>query len=90
MMMLTDEQLNFLNVLKQSMGIVSVALQNTGISRETYEEWSDNIFFKDKLKLVKETSIDFVENKLMNEIKDGNISAITFYLKTIGKDRGYH
>jgi hypothetical protein len=87
--MLTKEQTDFLVVLKQSMGIVSIALQQTGLDREMYEEWKDNIFFNDKLKMIKETSIDFVENKLMNEIKDGNVSAITFYLKTIGKDRGY-
>ena len=88
--MLTEEQELFLKVLKDSMGIVSIALQQTGVGREEYEEWSENIFFKDELRRVKETSIDFVENKLMNEIRDGNISAITFYLKTMGKDRGYN
>lgn len=88
--MLNEEQELFLKVLKDSMGIVSIALQQTGVEREEYEEWSENIFFKDELRRVKETSIDFVENKLMNEIRDGNISAITFYLKTMGKDRGYN
>jgi len=87
--MLTEEQIDFLTILKLSMGIVSIALQQTGLEREVFDEWKDNIFFNDKLKLIKETSIDFVENKLMNEIKEGNVSAITFYLKTIGKDRGY-
>lgn len=88
--MISDKQHRFLEILKQTMGIVSIALQETETSREEYEEWMDNIFFKDEVRRVEDTSIDFVENKLMNLVKDGNISAITFYLKTKGKDRGYN
>ena len=37
----------------------------------------------------RETLIDFAENQLFQQVKDGNITAIIFTLKTIGKSRGY-
>ena len=37
----------------------------------------------------KEAILDFAESKLKQEINDGNITAIIFFLKTKGKIRGY-
>ena len=37
----------------------------------------------------REEIIDFAETKLIELIRNGNASAIFFYLKTVGKDRGY-
>jgi len=37
----------------------------------------------------RETLIDFAENQLFKQVQDGNITAIIFTLKTIGKHRGY-
>jgi hypothetical protein len=87
--MITDKQEKFIQTLSQSLGIVSLALQKTDVKRSEYDKWMDNIFFKEAVKEVHETSIDFVENQLMKEIQGGNITAITYYLKTKGKKRGY-
>lgn len=87
--MLNKEQLEFLAVLEQSLGVVSLALKKTGVRRETYEDWCDNIFFTERVVEIDETSVDYVENQLLKQIEKGNISAITFYLKTKGKNRGY-
>jgi hypothetical protein len=38
---------------------------------------------------IRERRHDFVENKLHMLIKDGNVAATIFYLKTQAKDRGY-
>lgn len=37
----------------------------------------------------RENTTDFVENALLSAIKDGNVTAMIFYLKTQAKARGY-
>lgn len=86
---MTDEQILFLEVLEKSLGIISLALQKTEISRDTYEGWLKNVEFKQRLDRIGETSVDYVENKLLQQINQGDLSAIQFYLKTKGKKRGY-
>lgn len=88
-MTLSKEQQKFINTLKRALGIVTVAIREEGIDRETYEEWLDNPFFKAEIDKVDDSSLDYVENQLMSLIKEGNISAIQYYLKIKGKKRGY-
>ena len=88
-MRLTKEQKSFINTLKKSRGIVTVAIQQEGIKREDYDEWLENPFFNFEIEKVNSQSLDYVENQLMQLIKEGNLSAIQYYLKTKGKDRGY-
>ena len=38
---------------------------------------------------VEEGLIDLCETKLMQQINEGNLTAIIFFLKTKGKQRGY-
>jgi len=38
---------------------------------------------------VRDGTLDMAESKLISKIKDGNLTAVIFYLKTKGKDRGY-
>ena len=44
---------------------------------------------KEAIQEAKESMLDFTENKLFTQIKEGNLTAIIFYLKTQGKARGY-
>jgi len=88
-MELTKDQKEFINTLKKTLGVVTVALQQEGVSRETYNDWLDNPFFTNEVNKVSESSLDYVENQLMSLIKEGNLSSIQYYLKTKGKDRGY-
>ena len=37
----------------------------------------------------RESSVDLAESKLIEAIKNGNLTAIIFFLKTQGKSRGY-
>jgi hypothetical protein len=88
-MTLTKDQKEFIKVLNNALGIVSLALQETGYKRVDYEEWMENPLFEEEVLKINDTSLDYVENQLIKEIKKGNMSAIQFYLKTKGKDRGY-
>lgn len=88
-MELSQPQEEFLDLLGKSLGVVSVALQKCGIERTQYEAWLKNTEFKKRIDRINEMSIDFVENKLLLKIQDGDLSAIQFYLKTKGKKRGY-
>ena len=80
---------NFIKTLKDNLGILSKTLVETGVDREDYYDWLEEVEFYNEVQTIEENSVDYVENKLLEEIEGGNISAITFYLKTKGKDRGY-
>ena len=80
----------FLNKLENSLGIISIACKQVGISRETYyNEIARDTEFAKQCEGVKDLTLDFVESKLLNLIKEGDTAATIFYLKTKGKHRGY-
>ena len=87
-MKVTKEQL--LVTIKKYRGIVTTICNSLGISRQAFYERAN----KDEeiiiaLKDSREEIIDFAETKLIELIRDGNANAIFFYLKTVGRDRGY-
>ena len=88
-MELSDIQEEFLSTLEKSMGVVSSVLKKMDISRSQYDSWMKNLEFKNRVDIINEASLDFVENQLLKQIKDGDLAAIQFYLKTKGKKRGY-
>ena len=89
-MKLTQKQNNFIQIYTQSLGILSLALQQSGVRDDEYMDWMDDALFENEIQKVKETSIDFVENQLLKKVRDGDINAIKYYLSTKGKDRGYN
>ena len=86
-----DKKKNFLRSLEANLGNISKACASANISRMTYYRWQDDDEpFKESCKEVEEALIDTSENKLLELIKQGNITAIIFHLKTKGKSRGYN
>lgn len=72
------------------MGIVAPACEAVGIHRSTfYDYYNNDIEFKDAVDAVVETTIDFAESKLLENIDSNDVQSIIFYLKTKGKKRGY-
>ena len=70
-----------------NMSATAIAL---GVSRTTLYEWREKDPKLDALMHeVEESLIDFTESKLLAQIKDNNMTAIIFHLKTKGKKRGY-
>lgn len=76
--------------LKMSKGIVADACKNTGISRGTFYNWcKEDAEFQEEVNQINEDTLDFVESKLLENIKKGEVTSIIFYLKTKGRNRGY-
>lgn len=79
-----------IKALREKHGNISSAARYLGCDRHTVSRY---IALYPSVKAVadeeRETLIDFAENQLFQQVKDGNITAIIFTLKTIGKRRGY-
>jgi len=77
----------------KKMPIVEVACKQIGISRASYYRWrkSHKTFAKeadDALTFGKQFINDLAESQLLQAIKDGNLTAIIFWLKYNNKNYG--
>jgi len=71
-------------------GAVSSAAKSLGISKATLEKYiMKSKVLKDIVCEIVETEIDVVESELMKQVAKGNMTAILFYLKCKGRDRGW-
>lgn len=79
-----------IKAIREKHGNLSAAARYLGCSRNTIARYIENYpTVKAVYDEERETLIDFAENQLFQQVKDGNITAIIFTLKTIGKSRGY-
>lgn len=76
--------------LEKTLGVVTTACKQVGISRETHYRWmKEDSEYADVCNDTANITLDFAESKLHESIMEGNIAAIIFFLKTKGKVRGY-
>ena len=79
-----------LESMRQNMGNVTLACHFTGCSRSTFYRYMESDEdFKKEVEDISNMAIDICEAELWKLIKDGNSTAIIFFLKTKGKVRGY-
>lgn len=79
-----------LKALEESLGIVTIACKSCGVGRSSYYEYySKDKKFKKSVDDIENITLDFVESKLLSQIKENNPTSTIFYLKTKGKKRGY-
>ena len=79
-----------IDALERSLGIVTPACKEVGISRETFYRWyREDINFKKKVDDINEITLDFAENQLLKKIKEGSERSILFYMKYKARQRGY-
>lgn len=80
----------FIKAIPGSGGIVSEIAKRVGCDWHTAKKYVTEYVTVNKIFLAeKEGIIDLAEGKLIDAIKNGDMSAIKFYLTTIGKNRGY-
>lgn len=85
-----EKKQKFLEALNASYGIIAEACDALNISRSTFYRWyNSDDDFKEQVNNIQETQIDYVESKLIQNITANDTTAIIFYLKTKGKNRGY-
>jgi len=79
-----------IEALREKHGNMAAAARFLNCSRNTISRYIEQYpTVKSVADEERETLIDFAENQLFQQVKDGNITAIIFTLKTIGKSRGY-
>jgi len=86
---LSDKKRNFLKAFENKEFNISEACKAIKVSRQTYYDWLEDDNFSNAVKDLKESDMDFTESQLRKLIKEGNVVATIFKLKTKGKDRGY-
>lgn len=76
--------------LEKSLGIVTPACKEVGISRETYYRYyKEDEVFRASVDDINEITLDFAENQLLKKIKEGSERSILFYMKYKARKRGY-
>jgi hypothetical protein len=79
-----------IEALEKSLGVVTTAAKQAGISRKTHYEWyNTDPEYKEAVDGLVDVALDFAESKLHKQIEGGDTTATIFYLKTKGKKRGY-
>lgn len=79
-----------IEALEMSLGVVTSAVKAVGIHRSTHYEWyNEDPEYRKAVDDVVNVSLDFAETQLFQSMKDQNVTAVIFYLKTKGKQRGY-
>jgi hypothetical protein len=79
-----------ITALERSLGIITAACREVGISRETFYRWlREDTAFKEKVDDIEDITLDYVESQLYKQIRDGSERSILFYMKYKGRKRGY-
>lgn len=85
-----EKKEKFIEAFTKTKGLITKACLSANIARNTYYYWFKNDDeFKQRAEEVLEEQIDFVESKLLDLIEKDDTTAVIFYLKTKGKNRGY-
>ena len=86
-----EKKVQVLKIFEKKGANVSATCEAANIGRRTFYYWRENDKdFDAACKDIEEALVDFAESMLMQKISaDKDLTAIIFYLKTKGKDRGY-
>lgn len=79
-----------IEALEASNGLVSLAADRLNITPEAiYKRMKTDPDIAEVMQTARNRQLDFAESQLFKAIANGELTAMIFYLKTIGKQRGY-
>jgi len=79
-----------IEAVKDTHGLLTLTALKTGLGYRTVCRYAaENPAVKAAVEEAREGVLDVAEGKLYRKILDGNMTAIIFFLKTKGKNRGY-
>ena len=86
----TELKHKFAKELAAAHGQWTVAAKNANVTIARVRQWlQEDTAFAEAVYEVDQLMVDEVEQALLNKIRKGDVSAICFYLKCKGKERGY-
>ncbi len=81
---------DYLKAIEDSQGVLETVAKRLGITRDGVSKFAHrHPRVMDAIYDERERMKDYAESKLYGHIQDGNLTALIFYLKTQGHDRGY-
>jgi hypothetical protein len=84
------EKKRLLEVLSRNMGLIHQTCKMANIPFDVHKQWMDNdSVYAENVRNIENSTIDFAEAVLLSLIKEKNLQATIFYLKTKGASRGY-
>lgn len=77
-------------LIERHRGNVKAMADELGVSRRTVDRRiNESVKLQEALRQSRQTMIDNAESVLYNKVLAGNMTAVIFFLKTQGKNRGY-
>ncbi|MCS6867786.1 helix-turn-helix domain-containing protein [Thermus sp.] len=84
---LTKEKVK--QALEVSLGVVAIAARRLGVSRQGLHKAIKRFGLEGYLEELREEATDEVEHRLIQAALEGKPWAVMFFLKTLGRHRGY-
>jgi hypothetical protein len=85
-----SEKRRLLDVLGRNMGLIHQTCKLANFPYEFHRQWMDtDSVYAEHVRNIENSTIDFAEAVLLSLIKEKNLQATIFYLKTKGASRGY-
>jgi len=71
-------------------GLLAAAARDLGVTRKTVYNYVKRYpTIAQAVQDARDTTLDMAEGQLMKAVRNGNVTAIMFLLKTVGRNRGY-
>jgi len=87
---LKPEHFAFLEHLEKNAGLYAITCKQLGVQRTVFFQWKNRLpEFAEKVDEINERMIEYVQSKLLENVRNNDIVAIKFWLKAKAKNQGF-